>query len=711
MSLTYAQFMGLFPEKPRAKAGKGERVICPAHEDRNPSLWVESPSNGDFTVDFHCLAGCTKEAVLAALKLTWADVMVKGAGKKDNTWRTTASYVYELEAGKQYYVIDRQEDGAKKKFTAKHQVDDTYVFDLEGLQKILYRQPELKEAVKAGKPILIPEGEGKVERLRALGFEATTNPFGAGKWNDSYTQELAGADVVIPPDYDPAGLAFAEQKARALFGTATRFRVLQLTDVAGLQKLIGKQGVDITDWLDAGHTKEELQILIGKAPDWKPESKGTKPSFHLTRLGDLLKEPAEEVAYLWDNTLIRGGLSILVAKPKVGKSTLARNLVLAVARGEPSFLGRSITSSGPIVYLALEEKRSEVRKHFERMGVTENLPIFIHTGSAPEQALDELRKAVLDNKAVLAIVDPLQRLVRIPDLNDYSKVSLALEPLMQIARDSDCHILLVHHANKGIAREGGDSILGSTAIFGGVDCALIMKRTESCRTIESIQRYGEDLPRTVLAFDLLTGLTTAAGTLEDVEMAECRKVIVELLADHEATEKEIKDGITDYKGGTVSASLRTLCQEGKAQRKGLGKKGDPYLYSIAENATKNAGDSRDEHMQIPTIPTIPSISVSFKNDLFHPDDSAGAEKTYPHNFKDENGVDRRESLLRIPMAKVLEIWRKEGAPVVHLGPCENTEDLEGILSNPDCQEYQLRAIREWLDRVLNPKTRPILRLD
>jgi len=29
-----------------------------------------------------------------------------------------------------------------------------------------------------------------------------------------------------------------------------------------------------------------------------------------------------------------------------------------------------------------------------------------------------------------------------------------------------------------------------------------MKRTEAHRTIESIQRYGEDLPQTVLAFDL-----------------------------------------------------------------------------------------------------------------------------------------------------------------------------------------------------------------
>jgi hypothetical protein len=52
------------------------------------------------------------------------------------------------------------------------------------------------------------------------------------------------------------------------------------------------------------------------------------------------------------------------------------------------------------------------------------------------------------------------------------------------------------------------------------------------------------------------------------------------------TEKEMKDGITDYKAGTVSKSLRLLCQNGKVDRKGAGKKGEPYQYT-----RKNAGDT------------------------------------------------------------------------------------------------------------------------
>ena len=334
---------------------------------------------------------------------------------------------------------------------------------------------------------------------------------------------------------------------------------------------------DVSDWLNKGGDTEKLKELAGACPDWTPAappvSKGTDTKrFNLTPLKALYEEPIEDIPYLWDKILIKGGLSIAVGKPKAGKSTWARNLAYLIAKGAPSFLGRAITASGPVVYLALEEKRSEVKRHFERMDADENLPIFIHTGSAPEKAIEELEKAIVESNALLAIVDTLQRLVRVKDLNDYSQVSLSLEPLMQIARDTDCHILLIHHANKGMSKEGGDSILGSTAIFGSVDTALFMRRGEEYRTIESQQRYGEDLPRTVLTFDVATGLTSSGGRLEDARITACGKAIIEFIDSHEVTEKEIKEAITDYNSGIKSKSLRALCQDGTVQRQGRGKR-------------------------------------------------------------------------------------------------------------------------------------------
>jgi hypothetical protein len=130
----------------------------------------------------------------------------------------------------------------------------------------------------------------------------------------------------------------------------------------------------------------------------------------------------------------------------------------------------------------LEEKRSEVAKHFRAMGGADE-PIFVHTGAAPEEAAEAFKAAIEEHKPALMIVDPLQKLVRAKDLNDYAEVSRTLEPFTEHGRATGCHIQFVHHMGKG-DRLDGDGFLGSTALFGGVDTGLIMKRRDSVRALK-----------------------------------------------------------------------------------------------------------------------------------------------------------------------------------------------------------------------------------
>lgn len=51
--------------------GSGWMARCPAHEDRNPSLSI---TERDGRVLLHCHAGCTVEAVCAALKIEMRDL-------------------------------------------------------------------------------------------------------------------------------------------------------------------------------------------------------------------------------------------------------------------------------------------------------------------------------------------------------------------------------------------------------------------------------------------------------------------------------------------------------------------------------------------------------------------------------------------------------------------------------------------------------------
>lgn len=308
--------------------------------------------------------------------------------------------------------------------------------------------------------------------------------------------------------------------------------------------------------------------------------------FNFTSLADLLDEPAEVVEWCWDETLPTGGFSILTAKPKVGKSTLARNLALAISRGE-EFLGRS-TTQGPVVYVALEEKRSEVRKHFLKMGASSEL-ILVHCGNSPPNPLPELEGLISDKKPTLVIIDPLWRLLRVGDANNYSEVTRVLEPLMIMARKSGAHIMVVHHGGKN-EREGGDTILGSTAIFGAVDTALIMRRKGENRTIESVQRYGQDFPETALEFQPDSGTTTAAGTTQDLQNTTVRAHILEELEAGEKSEEEIRGAIGGNTGVTGRA-LRDLVDKGVVVRGGAGKRGDPYRYHMPVSSFTTNGEN------------------------------------------------------------------------------------------------------------------------
>lgn len=126
-------------------------------------------------------------------------------------------------------------------------------------------------------------------------------------------------------------------------------------------------------------------------------SKSETMSF--TRLGDLFLEPEESASWLVDGLLPTGGFSILVAKPKVGKSTLARTLMLHVSRGE-DFLSRN-TIRGVVVYLCLEEKRTEVKRHFRKMGATGDEEIHIYAGGTPVDAIKQIQTVVERLKPVL----------------------------------------------------------------------------------------------------------------------------------------------------------------------------------------------------------------------------------------------------------------------------------------------------------------------
>ena len=143
-----------------------------------------------------------------------------------------------------------------------------------------------------------------------------------------------------------------------------------------------------------------VQVVSRSPLGVQPE---TSNDLNFTMVSELLAEPDERVSWIVDGLLPSGGLSLLAGKPKAGKSTLARCLALSVARGLP-VIGRD-TVAGPVIYVALEDKRSEVKKHLREMG-------------AGREAFRLMLAERDDNGLLNVVAECLDRLLVIPNLGE-----------------------------------------------------------------------------------------------------------------------------------------------------------------------------------------------------------------------------------------------------------------------------------------------------
>jgi AAA domain len=562
------------------REGNGWMAQCPAHPDGNPSLSIRE-SEGRVLV--HCYAGCPVEAVVAALGLQMAHLFVE---RRKPPPRIVATYPYVDERGQLLFETVRLDP---KNFKQRRpDGNGGWIWNLNGTRRVPYRLPDLHNA----ESIVICEGEKDCEAARGLGFVATCNPGGAGKWRPEYSEHLREKRITILPDRDEPGRKHARNVARSLIGLAESVKIVELPT-----------GKDLSEWATptGTGTREDLLVLIAATPEltsgdlsqWPPERRDSSSGFQFASLGELMREPDEPVSWLVEELLPVGGLSLLAAKPKAGKSTLARCLALAVARGEP-FLGRSV-SPGPVIYLALEEKRSEVKKHFADLGADGSESIHIHCAAAPQDALIALHDEIKRRRPALVIIDPILRMARVRDANDYAQVSNALEPLMSFAREYSAHVLMVYHLAKGERAEASDSILGSTAFFAAVDTALIMKRLEQYRTIQSRQRYGGDLPETILDFDLERRAVSLGLQRCDSENQRVSKEILDFLrlSDEPKTEQDIDK---EVEGRTTAkrAALRALVAGEKVTRQGSGRRGSPYTYELSFSCSPEIPGTREQ---------------------------------------------------------------------------------------------------------------------
>ena len=438
----------------------------------------------------------------------------------------------------------------------------------------LYR---LHEIVKCNVAFIV-EGEKDADRLASIDWThigpgvvvgCTTAPDGANTWQvEEYGPYFTGTRTYIIPDSDAAGAKYEKDVTRSVLKYAAELHMVRLPP----------DSKDVSEFLDH-HTVDELVKLIQTAPlvEVETESVAVVDGYTLVHIGELLDRPDTPMDYIWEGRAVAGTLSLCVAKPKVGKGTIARNLALHVSRGDPLF--GWATRKGVVIYLALEEREDDVKADFKALGATKEDPLWIHAAPTPDEAVPKLIELIRQQKPVLVVIDPLIRLARIRDEKAYAETYNALGPLLDVARECNTHILLLHHTTKTPKTDAIDAPLGSTA-FGGVPATLLyLKRTsEGMRTIQTVQRMGDDLPETVLVFDKATKRLTLGGSRKEADQAAAETRILEYLEGSEPrTQTEIRDVVEGDSAVTRSA-LTQLVDRKQVVKSGAGKRGDPFRY-------------------------------------------------------------------------------------------------------------------------------------
>jgi len=362
-----------------------------------------------------------------------------------------------------------------------------------GVEHSLYKLPALLDAIDDGETIFLPEGEKDCETFERWDLATSTNSGGSKNWSERHASQFVGADVVIPIDNDEAGRERGHKIAASLKGKAKRVRILDLAQFwTGMP-----DKADVTDWKEAGGTREQLLDYLDKIGDWTPAP--PRSAFGAVRFVDI-DAPAREHEWLIKSLLTRGEMSFLAGGWGSGKSFLALDIAFAIARAardpEYKYMGRKVRG-GLVLYQAGEgglglRKRMRAYRQYHGIPADIDLPLVLLPEKLNLFAGDEQVKKLIEEAkqwssfyempVEAVFVDTFSKASPGANENtaeDMTKV-LARGEMVQSALRT--HVSFIHHFNKA------GTVRGWGGLLGNVDNVIEVEGTDNVETEGDISR-------------------------------------------------------------------------------------------------------------------------------------------------------------------------------------------------------------------------------
>lgn len=343
---------------------------------------------------------------------------------------------------------------------------------------LLIGAENIAQAVANRAVIFLAGMESDYHALSRYDLPCATTEGGFAAWTKETAPELAagfaGADVVVVPgEYANR----SQSVCAALKKAGAKVRLVTLGDAWSFQEWAGYE----TD------PAEALYTLAEKMEPWA----GYRSQFGAVPW-DRIEESGASYEWLIKGLIARGELAMLAGPSQSGKSFLAIDLAMSVARGVP-WCGQRVAHGG-VIYCAGESaygvRRLRLPAYRQFHGCGKDAIDFVMMSRAVDLCSDDITTALIEeakhwqseftNPLQLIVIDTLSSSIVGADENLARDITPVLGRCARIRDALGCAVLLVHHMNAL-----GEKPRGSTALMANVESVILCRLDESRRDADN----------------------------------------------------------------------------------------------------------------------------------------------------------------------------------------------------------------------------------